>query len=507
MNDAKTTATRLAGFMRPFRHAKAAFEATLLCCLAFALLAQERPSRGGVGPVANFSIVLGRPTDQSVTMSIVSATELEARLEYGVAEGIYTDKTGFRRLQTGVPLEFEVNSLKPDTKYHYRLATSVPGRSDIQSHSEGNFQTQRSPGSTFTFAVQGDSHPERRGKMFDPELYAQTMRNVTRDAPDLYVTMGDDFSIERLIELKLLTPAAVDQVYAYQRGFLGMVGNSSALFLVNGNHEQAALWNLDGTPNNPAFLAGRARTHFFPLPARDGFYSGDSRELEGVGLLRDYYSWTWGDALFVVIDFYWHSPVLVDNVPGGGNRQDGNSGSGRNRNLWQVTLGDAQYQWLTETLTQSRARWKFVFCHHVLGTGRGGVECAPFYEWGGRNRRGQTEFAQQRPGWALPIHQLMARNGVTIFFQGHDHLYARQELDGIVYQSCPNPADPTFQAFNSDAYTSGVKLPNSGYLRVTVSPERVHVDYVRSFLPKDETSQQRNGEVADRYNLKAPKQP
>ncbi|MEI8164582.1 MAG: hypothetical protein WCI19_15720 [Betaproteobacteria bacterium] len=48
-----------------------------------------------------------------------------------------------------------------------------------------------------------------------------------------------------------------------------MVGQSSPLFLVNGNHEQAAAANLDGTP------------------------------LPFVGPLRDYYAWTWGDVLIL----------------------------------------------------------------------------------------------------------------------------------------------------------------------------------------------------------------
>jgi hypothetical protein len=34
----------------------------------------------------------------------------------------------------------------------------------------------RVAGSTFTFAIQGDSHPERTAKQFDPNLYAQTLR-------------------------------------------------------------------------------------------------------------------------------------------------------------------------------------------------------------------------------------------------------------------------------------------------------------------------------------------
>ena len=97
----------------------------------------------------------------------------------------------------------------------------------------------------------------------------------------------------------------------------------------------------------------------------------------------------------------------------------------------------------------------------------------------------------------------MAKHGVTIFFQGHDHLFARQERDGIVYQEVPMPADQGYVAYNEDRYGSGVKLPNSGHLRVTVSPEQVKVDYVRSFLSQDETAQQKTGDIAHSYTIKA----
>jgi hypothetical protein len=450
----------------------------------------------------DLSIILGRPTDKSVTVSVLAAEEREGYIEFGPAGGGATGKTDVVKLPTGAPVEVLIDKLDRDKGYSYRLLTRSPGTSDFRPEPQATFRTQRAPGRTFVFGVQGDSHPERPGKMYEPDLYLQTMRHVTKDSPDFYVTMGDDFSIERLIERKTLSRAAVDQVYAYQRRFLGIVAGSSALFLVNGNHEQAACCNLDGTATSPAVLAGLARNRFYPLSAPDAFYGGDTEKVEYVGFLRDYCSWTWGDALFVVIDPYWHSAVPVDNEAGVEHREgDKKKEGGKKRDLWGVTLGDVQYQWLTRTLTESKARWKFVFCHHVLGTGRGGIECAGLFEWGGKNKRGQDEFARKRPGWALPIHPLMAKTGVTIFFQGHDHLFARQELDGIVYQSCPSPADPTYQAFNSDAYLTGDMLPNSGHLRLTVSPEEVRVEYVRSYLPKDATTQHPDGEVALAYDI------
>jgi hypothetical protein len=111
------------------------------------------------------------------------------------------------------------------------------------------------------------------------------------------------------------------------------------------------------------------------------------------------------------------------------------------------------------------------------------------YEWGGYDRKGKYLFDEMRPGWGKPIHQLMADNHVTIFFQGHDHLFARQELDGVVYQTVPSPADPNYAMDNADAFKTGDKLPSSGHLRVMVTAENVQVEYIRSFLEKpDETA-------------------
>ncbi len=103
----------------------------------------------------------------------------------------------------------------------------------------------------------------------------------------------------------------------------------------------------------------------------------------------------------------------------------------------------------------------------------------------------------------MPIHQLFVKYGVTIFFQGHDHVFAHQELDGVVYQETPNPADATYTAFNREAYRSGDVLPCSGHLRVTVSPAEVRVDYVRSVNPGDEKrAGAKDGDVGFTYAVK-----
>ncbi|NBX34679.1 hypothetical protein EBR16_04885 [bacterium] len=288
-----------------------------------------------------------------------------------------------------------------------------------------------------------------------------------------------------------------------QRPFLGLVGQQAGVFLMNGNHEQGSLFNYQQTDERRDVAVGVqvARNRLFPTVGADGFYSGCETTLKDIGRLKTYCAWTWGDALFVILDNYWHSPALVDSGFGA-KAKESKGEDKKNRDWWGITIGDAQYQWLKKTLETSKAKYKFVFAHHVLGSGRGGVDEADLYEWGGQGKRGEGTFKEKRPGWELPIHQLMAKHKVNIFFQGHDHLYCQQEKDGVIYQELPMPSDHGYIAYNEDRYQSGKKLPSAGYLRVTVTPQQAKVEYVRCFLPKDETKEAKQGLIAHAYEVK-----
>jgi len=451
------------------------------------------PTMSGSNPFDG-TVILGRPAADFMAVNLLASAATEVYVAYGKTSGATGGQTDVFSLLPGQPLEIELSGLAADTQYYYRVCHKGPGEQDFSALAEAAFHTQRFSGSTFNFGIQGDSHPERTKSMFNPDLYRITMDNVKAHHPDFYFLLGDDFSVDPMINNNQLSPQAVNGLYSNQRTYLSVVGSSSPIFLVNGNHDQAARYLLDGTANNAAVYVGQARTRYFSQPAPGNFYSGDAEQVPYIGLLRDYYAWTWGDALFVVIDFYWHSPVAVDNVAGSDN-------GAKKRDMWDITLGDAQYKWFKQTLEGSKAKYKFIFSHHVLGTGRGGIELTGGYEWGGKNDKGVSEFAAMGPGWDAPIHQLMAQNGVSIFFFCHDHLYVRQELDGVVYQAVPIPADFTYTAFNRDAYKSGVVLPDTGFLNVTVSPANVKVDYISSYLSKDETQTRKDGQLTYSYLL------
>ena len=442
--------------------------------------------------VFNGTWVMGSPTSDAVVFNVHSADQAgSVALDFGVNSLQYDQQLPTAVLQIDKPLELRLQNLKPATRYFYRLRYQASNTKEWVLMPEYEFQTAKPPGQSFVFAIQGDSHPERLKTQFDGDLYKRTLLRAAADKPDFYILSGDDFSVDTL-NPATITATQVRERYTLQRPYLSLIGRTSPLFLVNGNHEQAARYLLDGTPNNVAVWAQNARNSLYSQPAPDTFYSGNLEQVPFIGLLRNYFAWTWGDALFVVIDPYWASPVAVDNQFGGVSKR---------QSMWDVTHGDAQYNWLKRTLEQSKAKYKFVFAHHVMGTGRGGIELAKLWEWGGESQNGQLEFAAQRPSWTTPIHQLMVANKVSIFFQGHDHIWVRQKLDGVTYQTLSQPADPNYTLWNSDAYLSGDKFPNTGYTRVTVNASQVKVEYVKTYLQKDEGPGKVHGEVAFSYTL------
>ena len=292
----------------------------------------------------------------------------------------------------------------------------------------------------FIFTITADSHLDERT---DRTLYERTLKNAAADKPVFHVDLGDTFMSE-----KHANRADAAQQYVDQRRYFGLL--KVPVHLVTGNHDGECGRYLDGTTNNLAMWSRAMRLRYFP------------------GQERNYYSREHGNALFVVLDPYWYT-----------------SRQRRDDDNWVRTLGKEQYDWLKQTLETSMATFKFVFIHQLVGgldrAGRGGVEVANLFEWGGKNPDGKDGFKEKRPGWTMPIHQLLVQNHVNIVFHGHDHLYAEQELDGVVYQEVPQPGDPkgSTRSVVEYGYKSGVILSSSGYLRVTVLANETKVEYVR----------------------------
>ncbi len=592
---------------------------------------------------SDYNVVLGRPTDSGVTISILGNTSDwggSAYITYSTSPGqtaaqstqsgtVTSSGTAYPTGSTHPVIEVPLTGLAANTKYYYRVNYKTASGSTYVAGNEHSFYTQRTAGSTFSFGVQGDSHPERYGdKMFHSELYKLTMAEIAKRQPDMYFMLGDDFSMENFVTgfesannatgnlfsgvtASGITPALYGKTYscttlpcsytygtsatpttynnatlipnpfcpglgegcttvgnAYAQGYgqylgqrqnyLGLMSHSTHLFMVNGNHEQESMANLGTIFNNNAVIGASQRNKFYPEPTPaaswtgmgTGFYSGDTESfatghpnlngypgVDGDGLLRDYYAFEWGDALFITIDPYWHSPNTVDN---------GIFTGAASIAAWSKTMGDAQYFWLKNVLETSTKKYKFIFTHHINGTGRGGASNVTTTEWGGGNT---GEFATYRQcagmagclvstNWPKPVHQLLVDtkdpNGYTVFFQGHDHAFAREEVDGVIYQSLANPADNSYWAYNCSAYSPASigafasefsayghydknwsqTLPGAGFVYVTVSPQQLKLQYIRTYRAidlmldanstlYDSLTGHSNGEAAFTYTLKA----
>ena len=429
----------------------------------------------------SYTEILGRPTPTSVTMNILFDQDVEAFLEYGTQPGNYHLTTPTLNTKKDVPSEVDMANLTGNTQYFYRLRYRLNGTSsDFKTGTEHTFHTPRPTGSTFTFAIEADPHLDSNSI---PEAYSLTLQNILDKKPDFMFDLGDNFMSEKEPVKNQSTVTARHVLY---RPYYGSACHSVPLYLVLGNHEGEVGWSLNGTPTNNPVLISNTRKLYYPNPVPNSFYSGNTKEEPFVGLRENYYAFEWGDALFVVLDPYWYSQKKGD---------------------WNTTLGTDQYNWFKETLLKSNARFKFVFCHNLVGgytsDARGGTEYADFYEMGGNNSDGTYGFDSLRPGWQKPIHTLMKENRVTAFFHGHDHFFGKQEKDGVIYQVVPQPSNRNITNVQASeyGYVNGIFLPGRGFLNVTVSPENVKIDYIRTYLPSEENATRKNGEIAYSYVL------
>ena len=435
-------------------------------------------------PAHQLDVVLGRPTNHSVTASVLAYSDCEGVIEFKADTGGASSKTPLFNLKAGQPVEVPITGLQADTRYVYRLSTRTVGGS-WTAGALNAFQTQRAPGKSFVFTMQADPHLDYNT---EPALYLRCLANALGDRPDFHIDLGDTFMTDKHRGRE--TAAAQ---YVAQRFYFGQLAHSAPLFLVPGNHDgEAGRW-LDGTAGNLAVWSNGMRKKYFPNPMPDGFYSGNQKPDPIAGVLQNYYAFEWGDALFVALDPFWYTA----RQKGGGEEN------------WSRTLGREQYDWLASTLAASRARYRFVFLHHLVGgygrEARGGLAAAPLYEWGGHSPDGSDLFKEKRPGWPMPIHELLVKHKVNIVFHGHDHLYVREELDGVVYQEVPQPGYGRYDNTRSAVeygYTSGVTQGSSGHLRVSVDAEQAKVDYVRAYLPADEGGTRRNGAVTHSYSVR-----
>jgi 3',5'-cyclic AMP phosphodiesterase CpdA len=335
----------------------------------------------------------------------------------------------------------ELNNVKSDVK-------SNEQNSEVQKENKGSSeQVIDSPDAVgFSFAIIADPHMDEQS---DSMVYKQTLANIVTDKSAFVIDLGDTFMIDKLTEK---SEANIRARYVLMKSYYDLLGAIPFYFVV-GNHDGEAGWD--------SLNAKNYREEYFPEETYD----------------KNYYSFETKDTLFIILDPYTYTKIKPN--------QDG----------WDWTLGKEQYDWLKKTLEESDAKYKFVFSHQLVGgdnQGRGGTEKANLYEWGGNNLDGSYGFDTKRQGWGKPIHQLFVDNKVDVFFHGHDHIYVKQELDGVIYQLVPQPSHPgdSINVASKYGYISGEILGGSGYMRVKITSTVATIDFVKA-----------DGSVASSYEI------
>ncbi len=378
----------------------------------------------------------------SVVVSVGDPGKLGARLRVaGDSAGSQWQDLGAPGLPAPDLAEWTPNQLEPGTDYEYEI---LDGEEVLYA---GTARTSRPKGESFSFALITDSHVGANLNYTNqglPDVLRAIGEEVSAAAPDFLVNLGDmldfhQYGFNDPPPNGLVTRSA----YLNYRLLLGdSIGNAPHFGVIgnwegeNGNYQPDAIaWSRE------------QRLLYMPNPEPDTYPAGGSEH-------EDYFAFSWGDALFVVLNVMSYTPTehLL-------------SSTGGQADEW--TLGQDQLDWLRDTLENAEESWKFILIHHAVG-GAAGNEANANYGRGG----GQAAYVGEQ---AL-VHQMMLDYGVQIFFYGHDHVFTDMVVDGVHYSMPGSAGAPWMFTQAETGYETSWQV--SGWAHVDVSPDSVDVQFI-----------------------------
>lgn len=454
------------------------------------------PTPDGFGELMEVREGLFRPTARGATIHWIPNGVVESQVLAGRSESelaVVYDQT------SADPVRVVLDQFDGMREFHWQIRHRRKGQEKWQTTPTARCRLARRPGETFTAALFADSH-------FDSARnHPKTRENITLgaqavidDHPDFGVFIGDEVGIT-VGYLRKEPGVRQDASLAMTRWlewrqFIGALLANVPTFFVLGNHEGEAGYYQDMNLKGDIFAqrwSTIARKRYFlnPLPTTypeggedEGWRGSADRESTGgadegnCSPLENYFAWTWGDALFAVIDVHRYTKV-GRNTP-------------RRPEDW--SLGAPQRLWLEHVLGQSNARWKFVLSHHVVGGSKwdsSGRQAQPAYAYG----RGGAQYC--RIGEQAMLTDIMKKHGAQFFVYGHDHIFAHQQAEGIHYICCGRPTRvpntwvtaPGFMEAYGDyrARDPHAFIMDVGYTRLTVSPSEVVFEYVKTGMDPD----------------------
>ena len=457
---------------------------------------------------------LFRPTESGCTLHWVPRGTVEARVLAGADP---QRLSVVRELSSADAVTVPMEGFGPDADVFLRCEFRRAGESEWRARPVRRVRTKRAAGQSYRVDLIADSHVYRAAKVAQRvRNLARTSQMVTADRPDFVVFLGDEPGVYSWHDAPgCMSQARAIERWAQWRSAYGPLLAAVPSFMCIGNHEGEGGFHqarsLDGHMMHYQRWGTVARKRHFlnPLPntypqggENDGWVGDPSSPATGGAAegnrspLENYFAWTWGDALFVVLDVHRYTNV----------------GGGTPKSVDEWTLGTAQLRWLEGVLESSDARWKIIIAHHLVGGS----------EWDLRGRSRQTDYVYGRGGaryaWVgeqRRISALMKRTGARLFLYGHDHVFAHQQTEGLHFVCCGRPTflqpswwdGPGWREAYGDAAARGPHdfYAAIGYTRLTVSPKQVRVEYVRSGTDerRAENVTQAEGEVVYSFSMDA----
>ena len=229
--------------------------------------------------------------------------------------------------------QWTATGLEPKTRYEYTLGTRI---GDEAAHLyTGSAVTQRPPGEAFVFALLTDTHISPREEIptgtetanSAEETLLQVAQAIRTTSPDFIANLGDILDFHRFGFNQPPPDGSWTRLgYLNYRRLLGdTLGNASHFFVIG---------NWDGETgcftDEEISRSREQRLLYAPGPQPDTYPQGGSP-------YEDYYAFTWGDALFVVLNVMSYTPTchMLSSDPGVADD-------------W--TLGEEQLAWLREEL-------------------------------------------------------------------------------------------------------------------------------------------------------------
>jgi hypothetical protein len=292
-------------------------------------------------------------------------------------------------------------------EYQWKVSLSLPaagsycyrpllaGTDLLAANPSPQFTTQAAAGdsSPFTFDVFGDwGMVDANGNSPDQaNLYAQVAASGARFA----VTVGDNgYNSGSQTNYGDLQQKGADTSAIFGPSFWTVAGSSIPLFTAVGNH------GLSGTSHTDI----TTWTEDQAVSGSNGVYANGVYNCCGstgpANYGNEWYAFNAGTARFYVLDSAWGDSNGGTSTPYGQDYAN------------HFSPGSAEYNWLLADLQAHPGMMKFAFMHY------------PWYS-ANSSQTSDTFMTSVQPGATQSIESLLASNGVKIVFNGHAHIYER----------------------------------------------------------------------------------